>query len=670
MQISLFAFRHVLALFLIVLTALAAFYFVIVSVLPPLEAFDSELPSRQITLTDRYGKELYRLSGNDSERVWVPLRAMSPHVLHAFIAVEDELFFDRSCIDIRAIMRAVYANIRSFKSQGGSTITQQLIRNVALERDKVFSRKIKELFLACQLEWRYEKSEILEQYLNAIAFGNRAIGIEQASQTYFGVSASDLTLAQAAVLASLPQRPTYFNPYGPHRYTQIDEELERSIASGRVQSLDQISEGDPRIELGLIGRHFGQGRLQLFIGGRADHVLARMRTIGFITDQEKKEAREDLSKLSFQSSSISLLAPHFVFWVRDRLGSVIDTESSTSDALTIETTLNWSLQHIAQRLVAQHTAFANGYGAHNIALLAIDPFNGDVLAHVGNADYRDEEHDGQVDMVRAPRQPGSSFKPFVYAAAFLQGYRPETVLNDTPISLGTIRPSNYDGTFWGPISIRQALIASRNIPAIIAYYLAGREDSVLNVAANIGVPAPRDRRTEFREKQPSYTYGWSLALGTAEAPLWQMLQGYRSLLMHGATLPVRVIRQVVRSRSVEPFSLPTSVETQGIATRVADDVASMLRDSSNAVFDYLGVEGLQLGAKTGTSSVCFQRDSDRNCLQHLPRDVWVLGFSPRLVVGVWVGNADGSPLHPDATGIKVAAPLWQEFMRRAHQILE
>ncbi|MBI5156049.1 transglycosylase domain-containing protein, partial [Candidatus Peregrinibacteria bacterium] len=336
---------------------------------------------------------------------------------HAVVAIEDERYYTRGCLDTRALLRAV---LFFGKSGGASTLTRQLARNaLGLQRQNVISRKLKELILGCQLESKYSKEDLLDMYLNWIPFGP-AYGVEEASKRFFGKSAKDLTLAESAVLAALPQSPTYYNPYGKHVRTTVTPNVVEDIVSGKIKTSDDIADED--FQLGLLGANVGTGKSLVYIGGRTDQVLRNMRLQKYITEEEETKALAELQKITFKKYREDIRAPHFVLWVREQveelLGGSEEKNILEQGGLTIETTLNWDLQQEAEKAVAKYAdTAAKVYEANNIALVSLDPKTREILAYVGNTDYADEDNDGKVDMAQAPRQPGSSFKPFSYAAA-------------------------------------------------------------------------------------------------------------------------------------------------------------------------------------------------------------------------------------------------------------
>lgn len=643
--------------------------------LPDLSDPSSLLASQSTVLVDRNGIELYRLHGEE-DRTYIPGERIPQHMKHAAVAIEDERFYDRGCLDIRAIARAVFLLGRA---GGGSTITRQLARNALnLQQENRYSRKIKEVVLGCQLESRYDKDRLLELYLNWIPFGQNAYGIEQASHAYFGISAEKLSLAQASVLASLPQRPSYFSPYGRHLRTEVSETVEQGVRSGRITKSSQIDEEE--VSIGLLGATVGTGSATLYVGGRTDQVLRNMQDQGFVSEQERLAALAELETITFQPFREDIRAPHFVLWVREQVEELF---TGTAEAgileqggLRIETTLDWGLQQAAEEAVAFHREdILNRFGARNIALLSIDRETREILAYVGNMDYADEEHGGKIDMVHVPRQPGSSFKPFVYAAAFQRGYTPATVLYDVPTKIGEDEPRNFDGRFWGLMTIRRALGASRNIPAAKAFFLAGGEENILALVSNLGAPTPHARRQQLAdERSEGFEYGWPLALGAAETPLFEMVQAYSTFAGMGVFKPVAAIRRITDKHGNILYELKQE-EKEVLDPRIAYQITSILSDEEARPQEYwrtqLTIPGFPTAAKTGTSNKCLERDEKTgDCKLLKPDNAWVLGYTPEIVTGVWAGNADSSAMFDKGDGLNTSSPVWRDYMIRAHRVAE
>ncbi|ALM10270.1 MAG TPA: hypothetical protein DEB30_00110 [Candidatus Peribacter riflensis] len=643
--------------------------------LPDISDPRSLFAPQSTVITDRNDVELYRLF-NEQDRTFVPSAQIPETMKKAIIAIEDQRFYDRGCLDVRAIARAVFL---FGQAGGGSTLTRQLARNALdLKRENIVSRKFKEVILGCQLESKFSKDELLELYLNWIPFGQNAYGIEQASSTYFARSASGITLAQSAVLAALPQRPSYFNPYGSHVRTKVSDEITREVLRGEITSAADISEEE--VTVGLLGAVIGTGATTVYIGGRADAVLRNMQEQELITEQQRLQALDELETLTFQPMRDTIRAPHFVLWVRQQVEQLLGGQSEKDilerGGLKITTTLDWRLQEIAEKVVANHREdVLDRFGAHNIALVALDPATRDVMAYVGNSDYSDELYGGKIDMVQAPRQPGSSFKPIVYAAAFQQGYTPATVLYDVTTRIGDDQPQDFDGKTMGPMTIRQALGASRNIPAAKAFFLAGGEQPILELARDLGAPTPLEqRRTLQTTGSGSFEYGWPLALGAAETPLLEMVQAYASLADSGMYKPVVSILKVEDRKGALLFAAePGKEERQVLDPRIAYQITSVLSDASVRPTEYwqsqLTVSGYEAAAKTGTSNKCLEWKDKNTCKLRKPDNAWVLGYTPNLVAGVWSGNADSSSMYDKGDGLNTSSPLWKEFMERAHRVL-
>ncbi len=644
--------------------------------LPNISDPRSFLASQSTVVTDRNGTELYRFF-QDQDRTYIEGELIPQHIKDAVVAIEDERYYDRGCLDIRALARVVF---RFGQSGGASTITRQLARTALnLTQDNIINRKFKELILGCQMEHSYGKDELLVLYLNWIPFGRNAYGVEQASHEYFGISAKDLTLGQSVILAALPQRPTYFSPYGAHVRTTVTEEAQQKIMSGKYDRASDIK--DEEIAIGLLGAEVGSGATAIYLGGRTDQVLANMEEQGKITEQERLAALAELESIEFAPSREDIRSPHFVLWVREQAEQLL---AGTAEAgllerggLTIETTLDWDMQQAAEASVENYRQDAlDRFGVHNIALLSVDPDTRQILAYVGNADYSDEEHGGKIDMVQVPRQPGSSFKPFVYAAAFEQGYNPATVLFDAPTKIGDNTPQNFDGTFWGPITIRQALGGSRNIPAAKAFFLGGGEDSILRLVSSMGVTTPLAKRAELTaQRGEPFEYGWPLALGAGETPLIEMVNGYAAFADGGVAKPIVSILKIKDKNGnilYEP-ELDTIGE-QALDERIAYQITSVLSDESVRPNEYwksqLTVPGYQTAAKTGTSNKCLEWKDEFTCLLRKPDNGWTLGYTPSLVTGVWIGNADSSALFEKADGLNTASPIWRDYMMKAHRLME
>lgn len=653
-------------------SAMFLYLFILWLGLPNIQDPQALIATQSTVITDRDGIELYR--PGDTDRTVIETEKIPEIMRQAIVAIEDERFYQHGCIDTKGVVRAVLSQFLPFlQRSGGSTITQQLARNSVITSERTLTRKLREMMLACEIERVYDKDEVLGLYLNWVPFGPTVYGVEQASRQYFGKSVEQISLAEAAVLASLPQRPSYLNPYGPNVRTSLTESGRARLTSGRVETREDLRDAD--IKLGLLGNTFGSGANAIYVGGRSDQVLQNMEDQGFITDDQRLEALGKLSALAFQPARESIQAPHFTLWVKSRLEKQFQTAGDErlleDGGLTIRTTLSWPLQKIAEEVVKKRAPETlERYGAHNIALVALNPRTREILAYVGNTDYRDTEHGGKIDMARVPRQPGSTFKPLVYAAAFENGgYGPATILYDVPTKFGGNSPQNFDGGFWGLTNARRALGGSRNIPAIKAFYLAGGEDRVLRFVEKLGARTPRTQVQSGRVKD----YGYTLAIGAGETPLLEMAEAYATLADGGIHKPPVSILQITDRNKALRFK--ADLEKAGeeeLDPRIAYQITSILSDTAARPGGFwqaaLDVPGTVEAAKTGTSNKCEETDARGvNCIKRKPLDLWTMGYTPDLVVGVWVGNADSSSLPDRAESLSVAAPIWREFLTRAYR---
>ena len=568
----------------------------------------SELLNRPIAqstkILDRDGNLLYEIHGEE-RRTIVSLTEISDPLKKTTINVEDDQFYQHRGFDIPGILRAVYKNVTSGATlQGGSTITQQLVKNAFLTPQRSISRKVKELVLAMRLETTLTKDQILELYLNTIPYGSNAYGAQEAAKTFFGKNARDIDLAEAAVMASLPKAPTYYSPYGSHK----DE-----LLAHQQQVLKKLLD-DNQINV-------------------EEYVAAKNKEIKFQPYIEK------------------IKAPHFVIWVRELLVERYGEEAVQKGGYKVYTTLDSRMQEAAEKTVKEKVEQnATAYNASNAALVAMNPKNGDILAMVGSKDYFDMEHDGNVNVALRPRQPGSSFKPIVYAQAFLKGYGPASVLWDvqTNFSRGGADyiPHNYDDREHGLVSMRGALARSLNIPAVKTLYLAGLQDT-LDLAAKMGITT-LDKGADH--------YGLSLVLGGGEVKLLDMVTAYSVFADQGKKVDPDPFLKIVDGRNQIIYEKKTDPQrTEIFSDGVAYLITSILSDNvartpTFGASNPLVLPGRPAAAKTGTTNDY--------------RDAWTIGYTPSLVTGVWSGNNDNSSMSR-AGGSIAAAPIWQQFMIEA-----
>jgi membrane peptidoglycan carboxypeptidase len=625
--------------------------------LPDVHDLDKLNVSQSTTIYDREGNVMYVKHGGEN-RQYVSYDNISENIINATVAIEDDQFWTHSGFDVVGTARAFVNNVFHFGTQqGGSTITQQYIKNTFLSSEKSYVRKLKELILAVRLEQTYDKKKILELYLNKIPYGNNAYGVEKASQIYFDKHAKDLDLAESAILAALPQAPSHYNPFGPNRYSRLAVQF----APEDLQNRKILSEGDldsDEFVRGLIGKNYKiDATHSVYIQGRTDLVLKSMEKHGGITTDEKDKALAELQKITFNDYHEQINHPHFVFQVLGELEDKYGKEVVEQGGLQVYTTLDPNLQDIAETAVSEGAKKNDDkYNAKNASLVAIDPKTGEILAMVGSRDYFDKEIDGAVNVAEQYRQPGSSFKPFVYSQAFYNRYAPGSIVFDTETKLGdSAYPKDFDGKFWGPMPIRRALGQSRNIPAIKAYFLAGEQEPIKQLAEKMGIV--------FMDR--SRDYGWPLALGAAEVRLVDMVSAFGVFATDGTRHKSFDILKVQNANGdvLEEFKpdAPQNAGEEVLDPQVAYLINSILSDTGVRLSENMTVPGHVNAAKTGTSN----RKEAGN--KYYPHDLWCIGYTPSLVAGVWTGNNrdDEGHISTAADGTNVAAPIWKRFMTEA-----
>lgn len=551
---------------------------------------------------DRTGEHLLYDIHGEEKRTIIPYSEIPDVVKHATIALEDQSFYEHHGIQFSAILRAALKNVSGSK-QGGSTITQQLIKNTILTNERTLTRKIKEVILSLELEQKFTKDEILEMYLNEIPYGSNAYGIEAGAQTFFGKSAGDLTLDEAALLASLPKAPTYFSPYGTKR--------------------DRLK-------------------------ARQESALDNMAELGYISAEEAQTAKSVAVYDKITANRENISAPHFTIYVREQLEEKYGEEFLQNGGLKVFTTLDWDMQQIGERVV-RDGAFANKekWDAENAALVAIDPKTGQILTMVGSRDFFDEEIDGQVNVAMSERQPGSSFKPYVYLEAYRKGYTPETILYDAETNFAVdgqddYKPQNYDGKFNGPIKMKKSLAQSLNIPAVKSLYLADTKD-VIQLTKRLGITSLNDPDR----------YGLSLVLGGGEVRLLDHTAAFSVLANNGVKHEKTAILRIEdkNGTAIEEFKEEDGEEI------VEKDHITMLNESLSINKHRAPAFGEQnplkfpdrtVAAKTGTTNEF--------------RDGWTMGYTPHIALGVWAGNNDNHEMRSGAAGANVASPIWRAFL--------
>lgn len=549
---------------------------------------------------DRNGTLLYEIY-QERNRTPVTLSEVPKNIIDATIAIEDDSFYFHKGYSLRGIFRAIYHNLTQDTLEGGSTITQQLIRSAMLTPEKTITRKMEEIFLAVWAEAIYTKDEILEMYFNQVPYGGTAWGIEAAAQTYFGKSVKDLDLGESAFLAGLPAAPTRYSPYGSH----------------------------PE-----------------FAKQRQEEVIKRMLDLGYISKSDAEKAIS--TPLNLKPPRISIAAPHFVMYVKSLLEQNFGSRVVDTGGLRVTTTLDLNIQQIAQKAVTDQVLSLRNLQVGNGAAMVVNPGSGEILAMVGSTDYFDNDHQGNVNVALSARQPGSSIKVVNYAAALTNGFTAATILNDTPVvfrspSGYSYQPVNYDGRYHGTVTLRTALGSSYNIPAVKVLDRIGVK-TMIDMGKAMGITTWND---ESR-------YGLSLTLGGGEVTMLDMEKVYSTLANGGTRYELTPFLKITNYRG-ENLSIPTSsVSVKPISPEIAYILSSILADNGARTPAFgpnsaLVIPGKTVSVKTGTS------DSKR--------DNWTIGYTPDYVTAVWVGNNDNSPMNPQLTsGITGAAPIWNEIM--------
>jgi 1A family penicillin-binding protein len=581
--------------------------------LPDLNALSQIRVDQSVKLYDRTGQVLlYDLSNKNIQRTSVTLAQVSPNIQDAIISIEDPNFYTHSGVEIRAILRAVYVDItHAGLAQGGSTLTQQVIKNTVLTQDKSPVRKLKEAILALKLERTASKDQILELYMNQVPYGGTMYGVEEAAETFYGKHAADVSLPEAAYMAAVLPAPSYYSPFGYHK-----------------DSLD----------------------------ARKNLVLDKMFEHGYITATQRDEAKA--AQVVFQPQQAnSIQAPHFVFYVQQYLEQKYGEDAIQTSGWKVTTTLDADLQQHAEDIIKTGaTLNATKFNASNAGLIALDPTNGQILSMVGSRNYFDKVIPGAYNITLADRQPGSAFKPFAYAQAFAEGYTPDTILWDVPTQFQTTceptdfkthddcySPVNYDGKFRGPMTLRDAIAQSINIPAIKILYLAGISKT-LQLAKSMGIS------TLGNPNQ----YGLTLVLGGGEVTLLDMSSAYGTFATDGTHFAPTAIFKIegTDGKVIEDNSQPAG--TQVLEPTVAEEVNDVLSDSvARAPLgenNLLSFPGYDVAVKTGTTNNY--------------RDAWTIGYTPNLVVGIWAGNNDNTSMTHQVSGF-IVGPMWNKFMSYA-----
>lgn len=568
----------------------------------------AERTESSTVFTDRNGKVIYEMY-KDKNRVPVKYENISKYLKQGTVAVEDKSFYEHGGISQLGIIRAAISTIFKGEVQGGSTLTQQLIKNVLLTSERSLSRKVKEAILATEVEKRFTKDQILEMYLNEAPYGGTYYGVGSAAKGYFGKEPKDLNLVESAILAGLPQNPSVYNPFSGVKDTWK---------------------------------------------GRAKDVLRRMEEDGYITKDEREKAVAQVDKYKFTSEKVSITAPHFVFFVRDFVTEQFG-EEALNNGLRIKTTLDLEAQEVAQKIVNEEVMeLQEEYNLGNGALVMLNSKTQEILAYVGSYDFNNEEY-GKFDVVsQGERQPGSTLKPIVYALAFEKKYTPASVLMDVETEFGTAtsedksyKPVNYDGKFRGPVQMRFALANSLNIPAVKTLALVGIKD-FLQTAHEMGLESLAPTEENMNR------FGLSIALGGGETNLLDLTTAYTSFANGGTVRPVQFIEEIKDYNGKTIYKKPQVKEKRVLSEEVSFLISHILSDDTARADAFgtgslLKIPGKTVAVKTGTTDE--------------KRDNWAVGFTQDITIGVWVGNNDNTVLNPRiASGTTGASSIWHEAM--------
>ena len=595
--------------------------------LPDIRNVSERKIAQSTKIYDRTGETLlYDIHGEENRTI-IPFEEIPQSIKNATIALEDDSFYNHMGVRPLSTLRAVLKNIVTGSSEGGSTITQQLVKSVFLNPEKTIFRKVKEMAISLRLEKELTKDEILSLYLNQIPYGSGAYGIQSAAETFFGKKAKDLTLLESAYLASLPNAPSFYSPYGKNK--------------------DKLDE-------------------------RARFTLKRMNEENFISKEEYETNLNGHIQFAPPKTQ-GIIAPHFVLEVREKLNTMFGEDTVESAGFKVITTLDADLQQKAEEVILKYAeGNQKNFNANNASAVAVDPKTGDILAMVGSKNYFEKSFpencapgvncsfDPQVNVATRHRQPGSAFKPFVYATGFKNGLTPETVVFDlktefnpscnpdgTPQPDGDEKkcyhPGNFDEIFRGPITLRESLAQSLNVPSVKTLYLAGLKNS-LNTAKDFGITTLNDPDR----------YGLTLVLGGGEVSLLELTSAYSVFANDGTKNSHRDILKIEDSKGAavfEPETAPLQVIDKNIARTISDILSdNKARTPAFGEFSALYFPGRQVAAKTGTTNDY--------------RDAWVMGYTPSIAIGAWAGNNDNTEMEKKVAGF-IVAPMWHEIMEYA-----
>jgi penicillin-binding protein 1C len=575
---------------------------------------------------DRNGVLLYKIY-KDKNRSLATFEELPKNVIDAFIASEDSEFFKHKGFSLKGILRAVVKNFKEKRLTGGSTITQQLVKNTLLTPEKTYSRKLKEILLAILVEQKYEKQKIFEMYINEVSFGGTVYGVKEAAYVYFKKDLNELTHAESALLAGLPKSPTTYSPFGQNPQLSFERQKE---------------------------------------------VLRLMLENSYINQKEFDEAVNE--KVYFAQNKSQIKAPHFVIWVRELLEKEFGKEMVENGGLNVITTLDYDIQKKAENVAYSEIKKLKNLNVNNASVLVIKPETGELLAMVGSIDYFDQEYDGNVNVSLRKRQPGSSIKVVNYAYALSNGYSPSTIISDTPITYISkgqppYSPKNYDGAFKGLMTLRDALAQSRNVPAVKVLNSYG-VSKMVDLGEKMGIESWIDRSR----------FGLSLTLGGGEVTLLELAKIYSTIANYGNQVEINPYISISNSSDkivYENHCLKQNLHKTDINITINKDVKTENRKiscSKNQVLDErIAFQIIDILKDNNARSPAFGINSLLNIKEHPEvavktgtsndlKDNYAIGFTKDFLVAVWVGNNDSSPMSHVASGITGATPIWNNIL--------
>jgi len=589
-------------LFLIIIGGVIVFYILILKDLPKIELIYNP-PNLSTVITDRDNKILYKFYENEN-RTWVSLEKIPQNLIEATIAIEDKNFYQHHGLSFKGLMVAIKYNFKKDsddKPRGGSTITQQLVKNVFLSSEKTFKRKIKEAVLTLKLEKKLSKDEILERYLNQVSYGGEAYGIQEASLKYFGKNVEDLNLIEAAYLAGLPAAPSLYSPYG----------------------------NDPGLGV-----------------KRAKHVVEEMVKNGYLSETEAEDWLSE--KINIKNNLKQIIAPHFVFYIKNILETEYGYTNLEKQGLIIKTSLDLNTQKIAEDIVVQEIEKVNKLNIKNGASLVVEVKSGDILAMVGSKNYYAKDIDGKYNVTTALRQPGSCIKPINYLLALKNGFSLASIIEDSPVTYKIkgqkpYSPQNYNGKYMGRVTLRTALASSLNVPSVKLLERNGVE-GMIDLAKDMGITTWEERNR----------FGLSLALGSGEVKMTELAGAYSIFANLGDKIeinPILEIRtylgEIIYEKKIKTKKIFEPEYAYMINDVLSDNQARAPIFGNNSK---LIIKDKRVAVKTGTTNNL--------------KDNWCIGWTPELLVAAWVGNNDGQPMSWVASGVSGATPIWNRIMTK------